>query len=173
MPPYAKVRMPLGVVVTLCVASDAALILGGTLGIGALVSGFPAALIVLKWGGTAYLMWWAVRSFAAALKPSFLTGEVPRSRGSVVCTTLAVTYLNPHVYLDTLVLLGGLANQHGPDARWMFAAGAVVGSAIWFPALGYGARALSGLLSSTRTWRVIEVSTGTVMLVLATNLMLR
>lgn len=166
-------REHMGVVVTLCVASDAILILGGTFGVGALLTGFPAALMVLKWGGTAYLAWWAARSFAAALKPTFLAAEAPRSRESVVCTTLAVTYLNPHVYLDTLVLLGGLANQHGSDARWIFAAGAVVGSAIWFPALGYGARALAGPLSSTRTWRVLDLATGMVMLVLATNLMLR
>ncbi|PNH85744.1 amino acid transporter [Arthrobacter sp. AFG20] len=166
-------REHMGVVVTLCVASDAILILGGTFGIGALVSGFPAALTVLKWGGTAYLMWWAARSFAAALKPSFLSAEAPRSRGSVVCTTLAVTYLNPHVYLDTLVLLGGLANQHGSDGRWIFAAGAVMGSAIWFPALAYGARALSGPLSSTRTWPAVDLTTGMLMLVLGINLMLR
>lgn len=89
-----------------------------------------------------------------------------------MATTLAVTYLNPHVYLDTLVLLGALANQHGADARWVFAAGAVAGSAIWFPALGYGARALSGVLSSPRTWRVRDLSSGLVMLVFAINLML-
>lgn len=165
-------REHIGAVVALCIASDAVLILGGTLGIGAFVSQVPAALIVLKWSGTAYLVWWAARSFAAALKPSFLTAEAPRSRGSVVATTLAVTYLNPHVYLDTLVLLGALANQHGSDARWVFAAGAVAASAMWFPALGYGARALSGVLSSPCTWRVIDLTSGLVMLVFATSLML-
>jgi arginine exporter protein ArgO len=100
-------REHVGVVVVLCIASDAILILGGTFGIGALVLRFPAALIVLKWGGAAYLAWWAARSFAAALKPSSLTVEATGSRGSAVSTTLAVTYLNPHVYLDTLVVLGG------------------------------------------------------------------
>jgi L-lysine exporter family protein LysE/ArgO len=165
-------REHVGVVVVLCIASDALLILGGTFGIGALVSGVPAALIVLKWCGAAYLGWWAVRSFAASLKPSPLTVEVQRSRGPVVVTTLAVTYLNPNVYLDTVVLLGSLANQHGPDARWLFAAGAVAGSAVWFPALGYGARALSGPLSSPQTWRLVDLATGAVMLVLAFKLVL-
>jgi L-lysine exporter family protein LysE/ArgO len=89
-----------------------------------------------------------------------------------VLNTLAVTYLNPHVYLDTVVLLGNLANQHGPDARWVFASGAVAGSAIWFPALGYGGRALSGMLSSPGPRRIVELATGIVMLVLAFNLML-
>ncbi|MFI7496698.1 LysE/ArgO family amino acid transporter [Kocuria sp. M4R2S49] len=163
-------REHVGVVVALCAVSDAVLILGGTAGIGALVSRFPEALDVLRWGGAAYLAWWAVRSFASALKPSSLTAEAPRSRGSVVATTLALTYLNPHVYLDTVVLLGSLANQHGPDTRWVFAAGAVVGSVVWFSALGYGARALSGVLSSPRTWRVVDLVIGMVMLALAVNL---
>ncbi|MEX5271619.1 LysE/ArgO family amino acid transporter [Kocuria sabuli] len=163
-------REHVGVVVALCMASDAVLILGGTAGIGALVSRFPLALDVLRWGGAAYLAWWAVRSFVSALRPSSLTAEGPRSRGSVVATTLALTFLNPHVYLDTVVLLGSLANQHGPDARWVFAAGAVVGSLVWFSALGYGARALSGVLDSPRTWRVVDLVVGVVMLALAVNL---
>jgi L-lysine exporter family protein LysE/ArgO len=152
-------REHVGVVVALCMVSDALLILGGTVGIGAL-------------GGAAYLTWWAVRSFRSALKPSTLTAEAPRSKGSVMATTLALTYLNPHVYLDTVVLLGGLANQHGPDARWVFAAGAVVGSALWFSALGYGARTLSGVLSSPRTWRIVDLAIGVVMLALAIKLVL-
>ena len=163
-------REHVGVVVALCAVSDAVLILGGTAGIGALVSRFPEALDVLRWGGAAYLAWWAVRSFASALKPSSSTTEAPRSRGSVIATTLALTYLNPHVYLDTVVLLGSLANQHGPDARWIFAGGAVVGSVVWFSALGYGARGLSGVLSSPRTWRVVDLVIGVVMLALAVNL---
>ncbi|MFF0945087.1 LysE/ArgO family amino acid transporter [Kocuria sp. CPCC 205300] len=165
-------REHVGVVVALCMASDAVLILGGTAGIGALVSRFPLALDVLRWGGAAYLAWWAVRSFVSALRPSSLTAEAPRSRGSVVATTLALTFLNPHVYLDTVVLLGSLANQHGPDARWVFAAGAVVGSVVWFSALGYGARALSGVLDSPRTWRVVDLVIGVMMLALALNLVL-
>ncbi|WP_188538004.1 LysE/ArgO family amino acid transporter [Kocuria dechangensis] len=163
-------REHVGVVVTLCMAGDAVLILGGTAGIGALVSRFPEVLDVLRWGGAAYLAWWALRSFASAANPASLTEEAPRSRGSVIATTLALTYLNPHVYLDTVVLLGGLANQHGPDARWIFASGAVAGSVVWFSALGYGARALSGVLSSPRTWRVVDLVIGVVMLALAVNL---
>lgn len=163
-------REHVGVVVALCIVSDALLILGGTAGIGVLVSRFPVALDVLRWGGAAYLTWWAIRSFLSALKPAALTAEAPRSRGSVVATTLALTYLNPHVYLDTVVLLGSLANQQGDGTRWVFAAGAVVGSIIWFCALGYGARALSGVLKSPRTWRVVDLVIGVVMLALAIKL---
>ena len=163
-------REHVGVVVALCMLSDALLILGGTVGIGALVSRFPLALDVLRWGGAAYLAWWALRSFRSAVKPSTLTADAPRSKGSVIATTLALTYLNPHVYLDTVGLLGGLANQHGPDARWVFAAGAVLGSALWFSALGYGARKLSGVLSSPRTWRIVDLAIGVVMLALAVKL---
>lgn len=163
-------REHVGVVVVLCAVSDAVLILGGTAGIGVLVSRFPAVLDVLRWGGAAYLAWWAVRSFASAARPSSLAAEAPRSRGSVIATTLALTYLNPHVYLDTVVLVGSLANQHGPGTRWVFAAGAVTGSVVWFSALGYGARALSGVLRSPRTWQAVDVVIGVVMLVLAVNL---
>ena len=163
-------REHVGVVVALCAVSDAVLILGGTAGIGALVSRFPEALDVLRWGGAAYLTWWAVRSFASALKPSSLTAEAPRSRGSVIATTLALTYLNPHVYLDTVVLLGSLANQHGPDARWVFAAGAVAASVLWFTALGYGARLLAWLLADPKAWRVVDVVIAVVMAVLAVRL---
>lgn len=165
-------REHVGMVVMLCIASDAVLILGGTLGIGVLISGFPAALVVLKWGGVAFLTWWAIRSFAAARERSLLlTAQASRSRGSVVVTTLAVTYLNPHAYLDTVVVLGGLANQHGYEARWAFAAGAVAGSAVWFTALGYGAQSLSKPLSTPRTWRIIDSVTGVVMLFFAINLL--
>jgi L-lysine exporter family protein LysE/ArgO len=165
-------REHMGAVVMLCVTSDAVLIFGGTLGVGALVADFPTALIVLKWTGAAYLAWWAGRSFAAALKPSSLMTEAPRSLGSVVTTTLAVTYLNPHVYLDTVVLLGALANQHGSDYRWAFAAGALAGSVLWFPALGYGARAMSNLLARPTVWRIIDLTTGVVMILLTVNLIL-
>lgn len=162
-------REHVGVVVLLCMVCDAVLILAGTAGIGTLVTRAPVVLDVLRWGGAAYLLWWAVRSIASALRPAALTAEEPRSRGSVVATTLALTLLNPHVYLDTVVLLGTLANEQS-DARWVFAAGAVTGSVVWFGALGYGARALSGVLASPRTWRVVDGVVGVVMLALAISL---
>lgn len=165
-------REHIGAVVAVCMAGDALLILGGTAGIGELVTRFPEVLEVLRWGGAAYLAWFAVRSFISALRPSALDQGAPRSRGSVLASTAALTFLNPHVYLDTVVLLGGVANQQGPGLRWVFAAGAVAGSVAWFAALGYGARSLSGLLGSPRTWRFLDVGIGTIMLGLAAKLIL-
>ncbi|MBO1752513.1 amino acid transporter [Actinotalea sp. BY-33] len=163
-------REHVGAVVLICTASDVLLILLGTAGIGVLVDRFPVALIVLRWGGAAYLLWWAFRSFRSAARPSALAEVTPRSRGSVALTAVALTYLNPHVYLDTVVLLGSLANQYGPDARWVFAGGAVVGSILWFSALGFGARALARPLDNPRTWRIVDAVIGVIMLVIAASL---
>lgn len=165
-------REHIGAVVLVCMAGDALLIVGGTAGIGALVTQFPGVLEVLRWAGAAYLLWFAVRSFLAAARPSALTEQSPRSRNSVIATTAALTFLNPHVYLDTVVLLGSLANQQGPGLRWTFAAGAVAGSVLWFTALGYGARGLARVLASPRTWRWIDAAIGVLMVVLAVRLVL-
>jgi L-lysine exporter family protein LysE/ArgO len=165
-------REHVGAVVAVCMAGDAVLIVGGTAGIGAVVTKFPEALEVLRWAGAAYLLWFAARSFRAAAKPSALAEQAPRSKNSVIATTAALTFLNPHVYLDTVVLVGSLANQQGADLRWIFAAGAVTGSVLWFSALGYGARALAGALSSSRTWRWIDAAIGVLMLILAVRLVL-
>jgi L-lysine exporter family protein LysE/ArgO len=161
-----------GAVVAVCMAGDAVLILGGTAGIGAVVTRFPEALEVLRWAGAAYLLWFAVCSFMAALRPSSLAEQEPRSKNSVIATTAALTFLNPHVYLDTVVLLGSLANQQGAGLRWVFAGGAVTGSVLWFSALGYGARGLAGVLRSPRTWRWIDAGIGLLMVFLAIRLVL-
>lgn len=165
-------REHIGAVVAVCMAGDALLIVAGTAGIGALVTRFPEALEVLRWAGAAYLLWFAARSFMAAVKPSTLAEQAPKWKNSVIATTAALTFLNPHVYLDTVVLLGSLANQQGADLRWVFAAGAVTGSVLWFSALGYGARALAGVLGSPRTWRWIDAAIGVLMLALAIRLVL-
>ncbi|GAA1805859.1 LysE/ArgO family amino acid transporter [Nesterenkonia flava] len=164
-------REHVGAVVALCLTADVVLIFAGTAGIGMLVAAFPSALEALRWAGALYLLWWALRSFRSALQPAALEPEAPRSRGSVLLTAAALTFLNPHVYLDTVVLLGSLANQHG-EARWVFASGAVVGSALWFAGLGFGAHALSRILNSPRTWRVLDVLIGLMMLALAVHLVL-
>lgn len=165
-------REHVGVVVALCAVSDIVLILAGTAGIGVLVEQVPWALDVLRWLGAAYLVWFAISSFRSAVHPKALDGEAPRSRSSVVGTTLALTWLNPHVYLDTVVMLGNLANQHGPDGRWVFAAGACLGSVLWFSGLGWGARALAGPLGRPAVWRGVDVAIGVLMLVLAVVLLL-
>ena len=164
-------REHVGAVVLVCMASDAVLILAGTAGVGALVQAVPWLLEVLRWGGALYLLWFAISSLHAALRPQGLVAEqAPRTAGSVIATTLALTWLNPHVYLDTVVLLGSLANQHGPDARWVFAAGAVAASVLWFTVLGYGARLLARVLADPTAWRTVDVVIAVVMAVLAVRL---
>lgn len=165
-------REHVGIVVVVCALADALLITVGTLGIGTLVQRFPEVLVALRWGGAAYLVWFAVQSFRSALTDQSLNqaeGVTTRSAGKVLATTLALTFLNPHVYLDTVVMLGNLANQQG-DLRWVFSAGAATGSVLWFSALGIGARALARPLNRPGTWKVIDVGVGVVMLLIAARL---
>ncbi|NNG39828.1 LysE family transporter [Flexivirga sp. ID2601S] len=160
-------REHVGVVVAICAVADLALILAGVAGFGAVVRDHPTALTVFKWLGAAYLVWFGVRSLLAARHPQGLRASTPVRRASVVTTTLTLTFLNPHVYLDTVLMLGNLANQHGAQGRWWFAAGASLGSVLWFTALGYGARLLSDVIRRPRTWQLIDVLIGMTMLVIA------
>ena len=135
-------RHHVGVAVTICAASDAALIALGIGGLGRVVRSHPDVLEVLKWVGVVYLVGYAIHSFWRATRPEVLlpSETEPPSLKLVVTTMLAFTFLNPHVYLDTVLLLGTIGNQYGDD-RWLFAAGAATGSVLWFTSLGFGARA--------------------------------
>ena len=166
-------RQRVGIVVAICAVSDVVLIAAGTVGIGTLVQRAPLLLTVLRWGGVAYLLWFAGSSFRSALHPGELHGseDAARSTRSVVTTTLALTYLNPHVYLDTVLMLGNLANQRA-GLRWWFASGAALGSIVWFTGLGFGARSLAGPLGRPGTWRVVDAAIGVVMLLVALKLAL-
>lgn len=166
-------REHVGMIVMLCIASDVVLVLGGALGVGAVVSAVPSAMEIGRWGGVIYLIGYAVFSFCSAFKPTTLPDEAPRPRSSAAVTVLALTFLNPHAYLDTVLILGTLANNHGSDGRWMFSAGALTGSVIWFCSLGYGGRALSKYLKSEATWRIIDIVCGVLMLALAGSLAFR
>lgn len=162
-------REHVGVVVSICAACDFVLIIAGTLGVGALVTAHPVVLTVFKWAGAAYLLWFAFTSFRSAMQPQALEMRESSPSRSIVLSALAITLLNPHVYLDTVVMLGNLANQHGPD-RWWFTLGACLASLIWFPALGYGARALAGPLGRPGVWRLIDLVIGMVMIAIAIRL---
>jgi L-lysine exporter family protein LysE/ArgO len=161
-------REHVGEVVAICAVSDLLLIAAGTLGIGTLVRYVPWLLVGLTWGGVAYLLWFAYMSFRSARHPAVLASSTA-GRASVVATALALTYLNPHVYLDTVVMLGTLATQQDAG-RWVFAAGAGTGSVVWFTVLGFGARALSRPLGRPRTWQVVDVLVGLTMLAVALRL---
>lgn len=150
-------------VVAICIAADATLIALGTGGVGALVSSHPGLVRVVTWVGAAYLVGYGLLALRRATRPTGLEATAPASRGSVVATTLAITFLNPHVYLDTVLMLGSIANGF-EDERWAFAGGAVVGSTVWFTGLALGARALARPLASPRTWRVLDAVIGVTMI---------
>ncbi|WP_338748024.1 LysE/ArgO family amino acid transporter [Janibacter alittae] len=157
-------------VVLVCIAADAALILLGTAGVGVVVTAHPDLVRVVTWLGAAYLVGYGLLALRRATRPQGLSiADAPASRGSVVLTTLALTFLNPHVYLDTVLMLGSIANGFG-EQRWTFAGGAVVGSTLWFTGLALGARALAGPLGRPRTWRALDGIIGVTMLALAVRL---
>jgi L-lysine exporter family protein LysE/ArgO len=144
-------------VVALCTVSDIALISAGIAGVGALVTAHPSALNVAKFGGAAFLIGYGLMAARRAWRPSSLTpsDSAPARLIDVLLTCTALTFLNPHVYLDTVVLLGALANEHQDD-RWLFGVGAVTASAVWFFSLGLGARRLAGLFAAPLTWRILD-----------------
>ena len=150
-------------VVAICIAADATLIALGTGGVGALVSSHPGLVRVVTWVGAAYLVGYGLLALRRATRPTGLEATAPASSGSVVATTLAITFLHPHVYLDTVLMLGSIANGF-EDERWAFAGGAVVGSTVWFTGLALGARALARPLASPRTWRVLDAVIGVTMI---------
>ena len=158
-------RQHVGIAVTICAASDIILILLGIGGIGRVTRSFPTVLEVLRWVGLAYLVGYSLHSFwRASRREVLLPSEAERpSRRVIASTTLAFTFLNPHVYLDTVLLLGSIGNQYG-NSRWLFAAGACTGSIAWFVGLGYGASAAAQLMSRPATWRVLDLLIGIVML---------
>ena len=160
-------RQHIGVVVAICAISDLALIFAGVVGVGALVQGHPTILRVVTVGGAAYLVWFGVRSLLAARHPKTLVAGAPSARTSAVATAFALTWLNPHVYLDTVLMLGNLSASHGPTGRWWFGLGAGVASVGWFTTLGYAARLASRWFARPRTWQVLELGIGVVMLTLA------
>jgi L-lysine exporter family protein LysE/ArgO len=144
-------------VVALCTVSDIVLISAGIAGVGAVIAAHPSALNVAKFGGAVFLIGYGLLAARRAWRPSSLnpSAATPARLTEVLVTCAAITFLNPHVYLDTVVLLGALANEHR-DERWLFGVGAVTASAVWFTGLGLGARRLAGLFAAPLTWRILD-----------------
>ncbi|MDO5513537.1 LysE/ArgO family amino acid transporter [Corynebacterium sp.] len=187
-------------VVVTCIISDIFLISAGVAGVGVLVDRAPLLLEALRWGGAAYLLWFAWSNFRDAASPGAITvveappvgreehggaGAVatrtrpilrrPTQRPTwlgAVGTTLALTWLNPLAYVDVVVMVGGIANQYGPDGRWLFALGAFAAALLWFPTVGYGAALLRRPLSRPQVWRWLNIGIGLVMCGLALKLVL-
>jgi L-lysine exporter family protein LysE/ArgO len=165
-------RAYVGRVVAICTLSDFALIAAGVSGIGVIVQHAGWALQAVRWFGVAFLAWYGLSSAWRARRPSALSaadGETGRA-SVAVRRILALTWLNPHVYLDTVVLLGSVANAHGGTGRWWFAAGACLGSALWFAGLGFGARLAAGLLATPRAWQVLDLLIAATMIAVAVKL---
>lgn len=142
----------------ICSVCDAVLIVCGICGMGAIVAANPGFAKIAAWAGALFLFWYGFNAFRSALKPGSLeiSDGTSASLGATVATTLGLTLLNPHVYLDTVVLIGGIGSQfHGLD-RQMFALGAVLASFVWFFALSFGGRVLAPLFKRPMSWRVLD-----------------
>lgn len=162
-------------IVLVCALSDVALIAAGVAGVGAIVLAAPVALTVIRFAGAAFLIGYAVLAARRAIRPKALeAGTAPATTvAAAVLTAIALTWLNPHVYLDTVVLLGSLAASYGAADKWVFALGAAAASIVWFSALGFGARLLGGVFAKPAAWRILDAVIAVVMLSLAVLLLLR
>ncbi|QWB27907.1 MULTISPECIES: LysE/ArgO family amino acid transporter [Streptomyces] len=159
-------------VVGICALSDAALIALGVGGVGAVVVAWPSALTAVGWIGGAFLLGYGALAARRAIRPGGglrAEGEAAGSARRAVLTCLALTWLNPHVYLDTVFLLGSVAADHG-TLRWTFGLGAVLASLCWFTALGFGARLLGRFLAKPAAWRVMDGVLAATMIVLGAAL---
>ena len=163
-------RSHVALVIAVCALSDLVLIVLGVAGIGVVIEQAPAVLEVVRWAGAAFLAaygafaaWRAVRGQALG---QLGTGQ-SAGWAAVLGTGLAFTWLNQHVYLDTVLLLGSIASTHGPDGRWWFAAGAGLASVAWFTALGVGARFLAPVFRRRSAWRVLDAVIAVVMVTMA------
>jgi L-lysine exporter family protein LysE/ArgO len=159
-------------VVGICALSDAVLIALGVGGVGAVVVAWPSALTVVALVGGVFLIGYGCLAVRRVFQPSALRVEAGSagSRRRAVLTCLALTWLNPHVYLDTVFLLGSIAADRGP-LRWTFGLGAVLASLIWFAALGFGARLLSRFLARPSAWRVLDGLVAATMIALGAMLL--
>jgi L-lysine exporter family protein LysE/ArgO len=155
------------VVALMCSLSDALLVSLGVAGLGALVQKTPALLYVARYGGAAFLIVYGAMAARRAWQPSAASLVVDESREATpessrtslrkaVLACLAFTYLNPHCYLDTVVLMGAISAQFEGDAKWLFAIGAISASFVWFFSLAYGARLLAPLFKKPVAWRVLD-----------------
>lgn len=185
-------------VVIICATSDAMLILAGVGGLGHMISAAPWLVVAARWAGGLFLLaygllaarraWRGGESLAVERlndRAGAPLGEAGGMRDSstgaamlarprlapIVLTTIALTWLNPHVYLDTVLMLGSIAATYG-EGRWLFAAGAVLASILWFTALGFGARYVSRWLRTERSWRIVDGVIAAVMITLAVSLVL-
>lgn len=160
------------VVIVVCMVSDIVAITLGVAGLGVVLERWPAVLPVAQVGGGLYLLAFGVQSAMRAWRPAALDAEGGTSMSvrRAVLLTLALTWLNPHFYLDAILMLGTVANSFG-DLRWWFCAGAIASSLVWFPSLGFGARVLRGVFARPSAWRVLDSGVAVLMGALGVGLL--
>lgn len=177
-------------VVVICALSDAVLIAAGVAGLGFLLESAPWLVTVARWAGAVFLICYGILAARRAWRgedQGLTTDAATPTRGTaseaptrtqtrtrlapVIATVLALTWLNPHVYLDTVLMLGSVAATHGAE-RWVFAAGAMLASILWFTALGFGARHFGRWLRTPRAWRMLDAVIAVVMIVIGISLVI-
>ena len=163
-----------GVTVAVCIICDSVLMSLGVYGMGELINFWPQLDVASRVGGAVFLIIFGAISFRSAFKADVLVGDGPVVTGSwsAFWAILGVTLLNPHVYLDTLVLLGGVGANYGPADRTSFALGAISASWIWFLLLGYGARVLRPVFENPKAWQFLDITIGCSMWAIALTLLL-
>lgn len=159
-------------VAAICTGCDAALITAGALGVGGIIAHWPLLARLTSLGGALFLLYYGFRAFCSARHPSSLEASAALPRSSVAASTLSVSLLNPHVYLDTVVLVGGLAAQYAAVPRLLFTAGAISASCFWFFSLALGAAHFAPLFRRPRAWQVLDCLVGGVMWTIAMSLLI-
>ncbi|MBB2999899.1 MULTISPECIES: LysE/ArgO family amino acid transporter [Paraburkholderia] len=167
-------RSHVGKIVVLCALSDFILIGAGVGGASALVERYPTFVHLVLYAGLAWLVWFGIGALRRAVKPTHAVldaatqANAPEQRAlPIMLMTLAFTWLNPHVYLDTFLLIGTAGAREPQGARLAFAIGAMCVSAVWFVGLGYGARAMAPLFRRASAWRVLDGAIGSMVLLIA------
>ncbi|WP_433695108.1 LysE/ArgO family amino acid transporter [Paraburkholderia phenoliruptrix] len=168
-------RSHVGKIVALCALSDCILISAGVGGASVLVERYPVFVHVMLYVGLAYLAWFGINALRRAVRPghavmdagSNVAAPAAQRAMPIILMTLAFTWLNPHVYLDTFLLVGTAGAREPDGARVAFAVGAMAVSCVWFIGLGYGARALAPLFRRAGAWRVLDGAIGSMVLLLA------
>ena len=166
-------RQHVFVLCLICALADALLIAAGVAGMGTLIASSPLLLALIRLGGAAFLLFYAWVSIRRALNPQSLDsrGNSEPDLKKAILTCLAFTFLNPHVYLDTVLLVGGLSANYQGSARLLYTVGAMSASFVWFFGLGYGARLLAPVFAKPRAWQVLDFAIAFVMTAIAISLL--
>jgi L-lysine exporter family protein LysE/ArgO len=160
-------------IVVFCALADLVLIAAGVAGLAGVLGDSPGLVALLTIAGSAFLVWYGIRALCRALIPEALhaaTGTAPLTLGAAMAQAAGFTLLNPHVYLDTVLLMGSIGTRQPPDMRGWFVGGAACASGVWFTTLGFGARLLAPVFARPRAWQVLDTLVGLTMLSLAVML---